>query len=396
MSFNIARSGLNAITEQLTAVSNNIANVNTTGYKSMRAELASMYAEKQPLGVGVTGITQSISRQGAITASANSLDMAISGNGFFVVRDDAGNTAYTRAGYFNTDAAGNLINNLGMYVQGYPVGANGALQIGTVGNLTISSGTIPAKATSTLDFTANLNANETVPTIDPFDPSNSDTYNHTYTTQVYDSLGREHTLSQYFVKTDDNTWEVHYYLDNAKIADTPQKMEFTTQGVLKTPLAPIALTADVPGADKLNIALDYTGTTQYGSDFAVSRSKGNGYESGKRTGVAIEEDGSIYATFSNGERLLQGQVVLASFENPNGLSSQNGTTWAQTSKSGAPLIGVAGSGLLGSIKSGSTEGSNVDLTLELVSLMEFQRNYQANTKVISTNDNMTSALLQAV
>lgn len=395
MSFDIAISGLNAINQQLGAISNNIANSGTVGFKSGRAEFASMYAEGQPLGVGVTGIAQSISKSGSIFSSASSLDLAINGDGFFVMRDSTGTTAYTRAGYMQTDSLGNLINNQGMYLQGYPVGANGTIQSGTVGNLTISSGSIPAKPTSTLDFAANLNANEELPKTNQFDPADESSYNHTDATQVYDSLGREHTLKQYFVKTGDNEWEVYYYMDDQELSTT-QKMTFTEQGVLKEPNGAITLSADIPGANTIKLALNYNGTTQFGSDFSVSKKNGNGYASGERTGQMIDKDGSVYATFSNGERLLQGQVVLATFANPNGLASENGTTWTQTASSGAPLTGTPGTGLLGALSSKTLEGSNVDLTSELVGLMTAQRNYQANTKVISTNDSMMTALFQAV
>ena len=395
MSFDIAISGLNAINEQLGAISNNIANSGTVGFKSGRAEFASLYAEGQPLGVGVTNVAQSISKNGTVFSSASSLDLAINGQGFFVMRDSSGSTAYTRAGYMQTDSNGNLVNNQGMYLQGYPVDANGVIQTGTVGNLTISSGSLPAKATSSLDFTANLNANEEKPKTATFDPTDETSYNHTYATQVYDSLGREHTLKQYFVKTDDNTWQVHYYMDDKSMGDA-KDMTFNEQGILLKPNGAVNLTAAIPGADSISLDLNYNGTTQFGSDFSVSKNNGNGYASGERTGQTIDKDGSVYATFSNGERLLQGQVVLANFSNPNGLSSQNGTTWTQTASSGAPLLGTPGTGLLGALTSNTLEGSNVDLTAELVGLMTAQRNYQANTKVISTNDSMMTALFQAV
>lgn len=395
MSFDIAISGLNAINEQLGAISNNIANSGTVGFKSGRAEFASLYAEGQPLGVGVTNVAQSISKNGTVFASASSLDLAINGQGFFVMRDSSGSTAYTRAGYMQTDSNGNLVNNQGMYLQGYPVDANGVIQTGTVGNLTISSGSLPAKATSSLDFTANLNANEEKPKTATFDPTDETSYNHTYATQVYDSLGREHTLKQYFVKTDDNTWQVHYYMDDKSMGDA-KDMTFNEQGILLKPNGAVNLTAAIPGADSISLDLNYNGTTQFGSDFSVSKNNGNGYASGERTGQTIDKDGSVYATFSNGERLLQGQVVLANFSNPNGLSSQNGTTWTQTASSGAPLLGTPGTGLLGALTSNTLEASNVNLTDELVGLMTAQRNYQANTKVISTNDSMMTALFQAV
>ena len=400
MSFSIATSGLNAVTEQLNAISNNIANSGTVGFKSGRAEFSALYAESQPLGVGVSAVTQSITKGGSISSTGTALDLAINGNGFFMVRDSAGTTAYTRAGYFGTDSAGNLVNNLGMYLQGYPVDANGTLQVGTISNMTISSGSIPAKATESIDFTANLDARAEVPATSPFDPKDNTSYNNSYTTQVYDSLGREHTMNQYFVKTGENEWEVHYYMDDKPVTnggvDQVQNLTFNSQGILTNPSGSVPLTADIAGAESITIDMSYNGTSQYGSDFSVSKNKGDGYASGERTGQAIDEDGSVYATFSNGERLLQGQLVLANFTNPNGLQSQDGTTWAQTASSGAPLTGTPGSGLLGSIVSGALESSNVDLTSELVGLMTAQRNYQANTKVISTNDSMMSALFQAV
>lgn len=239
-----------------------------------------------------------------------------------MVRDSTGTTAYTRAGYFGTDSSGNLINNLGMYLQGYPVNANGEIEVGTIGNLTISSGSIPAKATDSLDFTANLDARAAEPETAPFNPKDSTSYNNTYTTQVFDSLGREHTLNQYFVKTGENTWQVHYYMDDVEIPDSSQAIEFTEQGVLKSPVGLTNLTTSISGAADLSIDLSYNGTSQYGSDFSVSKNNSSGYASGERTGQAIDEDGSVYATFSNGERMLQGQLVLANFANPNGLASK--------------------------------------------------------------------------
>ncbi|QKJ85633.1 Flagellar basal body protein FlaE [Paramixta manurensis] len=397
MSFNIANTGLNAITEQLNAISNNIANSGTVGYKSMRAEFAAMYADSQAMGVGVSNVSQSISRGGSLMAGSSNLDLAISGNGFFTVRDNEGNTVYTRAGYFGTDNDGFLTNNLGMKLQGYPVDANGVLQVGTISDLQIKSGSIPAKATDSLDFVANIDARATLPERADFDPEDPKSYNNTYTTQVYDSLGREHSLSQYFVKKEDNTWEVYYYLDgNALNKDAPTQMTFTSQGVLQEPADKVNLTADIGGAAGLNIALDYSGTSQYGSEFSVTKNNASGYAAGEKNGEQIDEDGSVYATYSNGQRMLQGQLVLANFTNPNGLASSNGTSWTATTASGTALLAAPGSGLSGTIQSGALEGSNVDLSGELVGLMTAQRNYQANTKIISTNDSMMNALFQAL
>lgn len=397
MSFNIATSGLNAITQQMNAISNNIANSGTTGYKSMRAEFAALYAGSAPLGVGVSSMSQSISTGGGISGTGRNLDLAINGNGFFVVRDTSGNTSYTRAGYFGTDNNGYLVNNLGSKLQGYPVNAEGQLQVGTISDLQINAGGLPAKSTSTLDFIANLDARaEVKPATPTFDPDKSDTFNNSYTTQVYDSLGREHTLTQYFVKTDDNNWTAHYVVDGDKANATESKMEFDTSGLLIAPTGLVNITAPAPGAEDLNINLSYSGSSQYGSDFSVNKNNPDGYQSGEKTGQQIDDDGMVYATFSNGQRLLQGQMVLANFTNPDGLQATDGTSWQQTNNSGAPLLGAPKSGMYGTIKSAALESSNVDLTAELVGLMSAQRNYQANTKVISTNDQMMNALFQAL
>lgn len=397
MSFNIATSGLNAITQQMNAISNNIANSGTTGYKSMRAEFAALYAGSAPLGVGVSSMSQSISTGGGISGTGRNLDLAINGNGFFVVRDTNGTSSYTRAGYFGTDNHGFLVNNLGSKLQGYPVNAEGQLQVGTIGDLKINAGGLPAKSTSTLDFIANLDARaEAKPATPAFDPDNNDTFNNSYTTQVFDSLGREHTLTQYFVKTDDNKWTAHYVVDGDKANATSSPLEFDTSGLLTAPTVPVNITATIPGAEALNINLSYSGSSQYGSDFSVNKNSPDGYQSGEKTGQQIDDDGMVYATFSNGQRLLQGQMVLANFTNPDGLQATDGTSWQQTNSSGAPLLGAPKSGMYGTIKSAALESSNVDLTSELVGLMSAQRNYQANTKVISTNDQMMNALFQAL
>lgn len=400
MSSNIAITGLNAITSQLDTISDNIANSGTVGYKSGRTEFAALYQEGNGMGVGVTGVTQSMATNGSIVSSDRSFDTAINGNGFFVCRDSNGDTSstfYSRVGYLQTDDNGNLVNDQGMYIQGHPVDASGNIQSGVVADITLSSGSLPAKSTSNVDFVANFNANDTVPTTTTFDPDDSTSYNNTYSTQVYDSLGREHTLSQYFVKTGDNTWDVNYCLDSQPISGSnPTSVTFSNQGVLASPTTPVVLNVPVQGAQALSLNMDYTGTTQYGASFAVGKNSGDGYASGDRTGQSIDSDGSIYATFSNGQRLLQGQIILANFTNPNGLEATDGTTWSETIDSGQPLIGEPSSSQFGSLKSSALESSNVDLTSELVGLMTAQRNYQANTKVISTDDNMMNALFQAV
>ncbi|HEN3608954.1 TPA: flagellar basal body protein FlgE [Yersinia enterocolitica] len=398
MSFNIANTGLSAVTEQLNSISNNIANSGTKGFKSSRTEFSSMYAQSQPLGVGVSGTSQSIQKEGSIDRTGNAMDLAISGSGFFVVKNSSGDDAYTRAGMFTTDNNGVLVNTSGMKLQGYPADAAGNVQTGIIGDLKISTTGLPAKATSKLDFMANLPASDTQPANPTFNIADKSTYNYMATSTAYDSLGREHLLTQYFVKKPAaGEWQVHYAVDNSLLPGASHDLAFNTSGVLTSGNTQnITGTYSPAGAAGFNINLNYTGTTQFQSEFLPTLNKGDGYTAGTKNGERIESDGSVYATFSNGERMLQGKLVLANFANPNGLAAQNGTTWSVTGQSGAALLGAPGTGLLGGIETGALESSNVDLTAELVGLMTAQRNYQANTKIISTNDSMMNALFQVL
>ncbi|MFL4556608.1 flagellar hook protein FlgE [Yersinia kristensenii] len=397
MSFSIANTGLSAINEQLNTISNNIANSATKGFKSGRTEFSSMYAQSQPLGVKVSDTSQNIRKDGSIDRTGNAMDLAIGGNGFFVVKNSNGDDAYTRAGMFTTDKNGFLINSGSMKLQGYPVDANGNIQTGIISDLKISTASLPAKATGKLDFMANLPASEKPPAATPFTPSDKNSYNYMSTSTAYDSLGREHLLTQYFVKgTNAGEWKVHYSVDGA-LHQGSHNLKFDTSGVLTNGNSQnITDSYSQPGAANFNIDLDYTGTTQFQAEFLPTLNKSDGYTAGTKNGERIESDGSVYATFSNGERMLQGKLVLANFANPNGLATQNGTTWSVTSKSGGALLGAPGVGLLGDIQVGALESSNVDLTAELVGLMTAQRNYQANTKIISTNDSMMNALFQVL
>ena len=410
MSYEIAATGLNAVNEQLDGISNNIANSGTVGYKSMTTQFSAMYAGTQAMGVSVAGSAQSISTGGSMVSTGNALDLAINDDGFFVMCDSAGNISYTRAGSFVTDKNGYIVNASGDYLQGYPVDDSGTLQTGTVTDIQIKTGNIPAQATDSMTFTANFDASDEVitrnnPDATPpvtdgvdFDPNNSDTYTDSYTTTVYDSLGNEHSVSQYFTKTADNTWEVQYTFDGeAQSGVPPTTLTFDPNtGKLTDPTTPQTITFTTDEAAPISMTVDYTDCTQHGSDFSVTTNSATGYASATQNGVQVDDDGKVYATYSNGERMLQGQVVLATFPDENGLEAVSGTAWVQTGESGTPLIGTPGSGSCGTLSSGMLESSNVDITNELVNLMTAQRNYQANTKVISTSTQLDQALFQAM
>ncbi|EKQ5529526.1 flagellar hook-basal body complex protein [Escherichia coli] len=373
MSYEIAATGLNAVNEQLDGISNNIANAGTVGYKSMTTQFSAMYAGSQAMGVSVAGTAQSISRGGSLVSTGNALDLAINDDGFFVTCDSAGNISYTRAGSFETDKNGYIVNASGAYLQGYPVDDTGTLQTGTVTDIQIKTGNIPAQASSS-------------------------SYTDSYTTTVYDSLGNEHSVCQYFTKTSDNTWEVQYTFDGQQQTGVPATtLTFDPNtGKLTSPTTPQTIEFQTDAAAPIDLTVDYSTCTQYGSDFSVTTNAANGYASATQNGVQVDDDGKVYATYSNGERMLQGQVVLATFPNENGLEAVSGTAWVQTGESGTPLIGVPGSGTCGTLSSGVLESSNVDITSELVNLMTAQRNYQANTKVIATSTQLDDALFQAM
>ncbi|WP_305461628.1 flagellar hook protein FlgE [Photobacterium leiognathi] len=398
MSFDIALSGLDATNVQLNTISNNIANVSTSGFKESRTEFSAVYNGMQAGGVEVAAISQNFDKTGSITGTGRPLDLAISGSGFFVTKDHTGQTLYTRSGVFGSDKDNNIVSNNGAKLQGYTVDANNNLQAGAVGNLKITTASLPAKATDELAFVANLDARSSVidPAINPFDPSATDSFNSSYTSKVYDSLGNPHTVTQYFTKTNANEWQVNVVVDGAATPTQTQNVVFNTDGTLQSPTAPFAVNFNPAGADAANINIDIVGTTQFGADFGVSTNAPNGYTSGELAGVRVEDNGMVFATYTNGQSQLQGQVMLADFANPQGLVKTNGTSWIQSFSSGAPVNGAPGTGTLGGLVAGALEGSNVDLTSELVSLMTAQRNYQANAKTISTSDKLTQSLFNAV
>jgi len=399
MSFNIALSGLNASNQDLNTISNNIANSGTTGFKESRTEFGSVYNGNQAGGVQVNGISQNFDSLGSISGTGRSLDMALTGGGFFVVQEGNGQMSYTRNGAFSMDSNGYIVSNTGGYLQGYTVDGNNNLLEGSMDNLKVDSASLPAKATDEMKFTSNMDSrSEIIDTATyPFDPADSNSYNNSYTTPVYDSLGNEHTLTQYFVKTADNKWEIHTTVDgNAPTAPaTPIAAEFDTTGKL-TSAPSYTVNAPVAGANALDITVDISSLSQYGSDFVVSENSTNGYTAGDFADIRIESNGMVFATYSNGQSLLQGQLVLANFTAPQELLQTSNTSWTQTFSSGNPVYGVPGTGQFGELASGALESSNVDLTEELVSLMTAQRNYQANTKTISTSDQLMQSLFNAV
>lgn len=394
MSFEIALSGINAINSQLNTISNNIANTGTYGFKSTRANFASMYAGTQPTGTEIGSLTQSIGTGGSVLTTGRSLDASIQGRGFFVTRDSSGEMLYTRVGIFATNKDGFIVDSFGRNVQGYGAAVGGAA-LGAMGDLKVPMGQIPAQASTSVQYVGNLSAEWTVPAV-AFDPANPQSFNGSMVSVVYDSLGAQHSVTQYFVRSATNEVTVHYTFDGGALPTT-STLQFDTNGQLTAPAAPVPLALGTPtGASPLAVDFNYSGTTQFAGEATTTVNASNGFASGTLIGVQISEDGTVMAQYSNGQKESVGTIVLATFPNENALISVSNTSWATSNESGVPLYFAPGTGMAGKLTAGALEQSNVDMTSELVTLMSAQRNYQANTKVISTRNEMMQTLMQAL
>ena len=445
MAFNIGLSGLRAATSDLNVTGNNIANAGTAGFKQSRAEFSDVYAAsvngtgKNAVGSGVllSNVSQ-LFNQGNVNYTQNALDLAINGNGFFQTSNN-GEVSYTRAGYFGTDRDGYMVNNFGYKLQGYAVDGNGNLQNGVISDLRIETASQAPKATTTLNQTFNLNSTNTVPINTPFDPSDPTTYNSSTSTNIYDTQGNAHVLTQYFVKSESNEWQMNVLVDGRSPL-TPDAADSTgteplryqvnfnasgqlsqlapitdittsppTLGTLTSPAGQFTLSGWNPAApdaasasgwsqngaesNPSGIVVDLRSSTQFSSSFAVNAVSQDGYTTGQLAGLEIDDTGVIFARYTNGQSNVQGQVILASFANVQGLTPVGKTAWVQSFASGEPVVGTPRSGTLGALQSGALEDSNVELSDQLVNLIVAQRNYQANAKTIETESSITQTII---
>ena len=403
MSFRVSLSGMNAAQADLNVTSNNIANSNTTGFKQSRAEFADVYPtsayglSKNTIGAGVRlqRVAQQFS-QGAVENTGKALDLAINGKGFFTL-SDGGTTVYSRAGNFGTDKDGFVVNPSGQRLQVYMPSASGTgFDTGRMSDIQLQSGDSAPLATTTATVGANLPANATAPVTATFDPTDATSYNYTTSMTVYDSLGASHSQSIYYVKTaNPNEWQAHTYIDGTAVGGA-QTLQYSNLGVLSSPSpGMVTLPAYTPttGAAPMTITMDLSNSTQYGSTFSVASLTQDGHTTGRLTGIEVGSDGVVQARYTNGVSTPIGQVVLTNFANPQGLQPLGDNAWAETSESGQPLHGMAGSSEFGAIQGGALESSNVDLTEQLVSMITAQRNFQANAQMISTQDQITQTVI---
>lgn len=429
MGFQQGLSGLNVSSKSLEVIGNNVANANTFGAKSSRAEFADMYAASLggggSNGIGIGARVASVAQQftqGNVTTTANALDLAINGRGFFALSTSQGETVYSRNGQFKRNADGFIVNNEKHQLQGQALDETGAPAgpAGTPIQLT-NDGSPPQKA-SAISITANLDARAKVIT-GPVDFGSAKSYNFVTSQTAYGDNGAPIALNYYFKKIgapgpgdptqvppDPGTggvWEVYMSADgNTNAASVLQDANgdplpiktftFDANGTLP---AGTKFTIDsIPGGNNgqplTNVSLDMSGMTEYAGNYAVTDLSGGGYAQGNLSDFLIETDGTVKARYTNGQSKAIARVQLADFKNLNGLQPVGANEWKPTNTSGDPLpLGTPGSGVYGLLQSGALEESNVDLTGELVNMIVAQRAYQANAQTIKAEDQILQTLV---
>ena len=458
MSFNIALSGLNAAQKDLDVSSNNIANVNTVGFKESRAEFVDVYAAsllasgKTKVGDGVltADVAQQFS-QGSIQFTNNALDLAITGNGFFATVPELGSLerSYTRAGQFKLNADNFVVNSQGGHLLGFPVnpdGSSASVSLSTAEPVLIPTASGAPTKTSSVDVRMNLPAGDSYIAGAPgnFDPEDPLTFNNSTSVTIFDSLGDSHVMTYFFVKddptTNPNEWMLFAAVDGSVIdlvdSSIPApgatgivggdisgplapggvqgaRLEFNASGDFVAQTPPLAnggivtrdFTNHLPnGADvtqtvQIDFNLDPTAPnpnepTQFASNFEVTALNQDGLAVGRLTGIDIGTDGLVRATYSNGTSQPLARIALVNFANEQGLTQVGNTSWKESIVSGESLAGEGGSGTFGTINSSALEQSNVNLTTELIDLISAQRNFQANSRALEVDNQLNQTILQ--
>jgi len=399
-------SGLNANATAMTVIGDNIANVNTTAFKSNRSSFANVLSQSlagstgNDVGRGVEFWgTSPLWNQGSLENTGSATDLAINGKGFFIVNDPAGSSFYTRAGLFTLDEQGQMVNPDDLILQGYELDASGNL--GNLIDISIPGDRVsPPSATTTFTFDINLDAGAATAA--------------TYSTSqsVYDSLGNAIPLTLTFTKeAAARTWTVAAtapsttapitFTPTAGVAAPTATFVFDTSGNLTTPSTDLVLDLTMTnGAANLQInwdLVDANGTlgdvTGYSSPSNTTFQIQDGFTSGMLRSISVDESGIVAASYSNGQLIPVFQVAMADFPAYEGLSKMGGNLYAESVNSGQPLPGVAGDGRLGSITPMAIEMSNVDLAQEFVKMITTQRAFQANSRVITTSDEILNELI---
>ncbi len=446
MAFNTALSGVNAASKHLDVIGNNIANVSSNGFKRFRAEFGDLFVS-DPFGNSKTaagqGVLTDIVRQnfaaGSFDFTERSLDFAIKGSGFLVTQPNLETRQYnyTRDGAFGVDRDGFIINSTGEYLMAFPVNDDGtvsSVSLASAQPVQLPTSGSPPRATSEVDMSFNLPSDATeIDTTAPtyaFDPDDPETYTNATSVTIYDSLGEEHTMTTYFTKQlpdpvgppviPPNSWEMRVYIDgNEQTADTDGdpatpdigdniiNLTFDADGLLSdvngsgppgagVTTLPVALNeyALANGANPLTATINIaTSTTQFNASFTVNEIVQDGRTVGRLSGLSTNEEGLVQAEFTNGESEPLGKIVLADFQNTQGLKPIGSNAWQETLDSGEPIIGEAGTGRFGSVQAGALETSNVNLTNELVALITAQRDFDANARSIDVENQVSDTII---
>lgn len=404
-----ALTGLDAASTAVSIVGNNLANLNTTGYKDESVQFSDIMSQAMGSGSTATQIglgvnpAQSVTsyNQGSIQQTTGAFDAAISGNGFFVVQDQNNQQLFTRDGSFSLNSSGGLVTASGDAVQGWNIEGGAVNTNGPVGDIVVAEGgTMAPVPTANMSFTVNLDSAGTV-------GGSSGTYSTPI--QVVDSQGGPHTLTATFTMTGTNAWSYAITIPAADLTPggsptlATGTLTFNGAGQLTSPAAagsPIAvkLTGLADGASAMTINWNlYSGSqgllTQFDQASSVSAATQDGVQAGQVSKVGLSNGGLIVATYSNGQQVTVGQVALAGISNPDTLAGVGNNNLQATSATAVPAIGVAGSGGRGQIMGSSLESSTVDIATEFANLISYQRTYQANSRMITTSDQMIQDLI---
>lgn len=415
--FSTALSALNATSTAIDVIGNNLANMNTTGFKGSDLSFRDLISQASGDGTAETqiglGTAQPLTvqqfTQGAIQTNSGPLDAAIQGQGFFITQSPEGNTYYTRDGTFQLDSAGNLLTSTGAQVQGWTAtNSTGTINTsGAISGIQISSGALsPPVATSNMSVDLNLNSAATADATSDFSTP----------VTVYDSLGKSHILTVSFEKTDTNTWSYQVSIPGADVtagtAGTPYDipnasgtMTFDTTGQLTSPAAGSPIAVAIPGlsdgASDMNINWDPYNNgagriTQFGQASAASASSQDGAAAAELVSVSISDGGAITAQYSDGVQSTVGQVALAAISNPNTLVDVGNNDYQLSAATADPSVGTPGTGGRGTVVGGALEASNVDLATQFTNLITFQRSYEANAHVVTTADQLSQDTINLI
>ncbi|MBY8829278.1 flagellar hook protein FlgE [Hephaestia mangrovi] len=427
MSFYTSLSGLQASQTDMSTISNNLANSATSGFKRSSTEFADVMASSlssDPNSLIGSGVAVKDTRQqfseGNLIQSQSSLDLAISGDGFFAVKPQVDGTAvnYTRNGSFLVDADGYVTDSQGGHLQVYPVDGSGAV-VAAGGDSLISlqlpeTSGVPI-ATQNVALDVNFNSASIVPSdstdfdpvsnpysFDRFDPT---TYNQSTQTTIYDASGNAQTMTSYYVRdgqpdaSGNTTWSVYSFVGDQQLTTnggdaSPVQLTFDSTGAMTSPTSATSFDTFTPTGSTTAqaLSLDFSGSTQLTSPFNVNSRTQDGKSVGQLSGVTVDDTGMVKASFSNGDSQILGKVAIANFNNPTGLRQMGNSYWQSTGISGAVKYGMAGDNGYGSLMSGTVEGSNVDITQELVDLIAAQQNFQANAKALDTSNQVAQTI----